>query len=87
MHLGLIAQLGLYIKNRHENKEHFRGLWFQRIFAIGEGYPLTVRVTPQHHSSTTEFELSYVDDGYDAIDNPVFKSFSVQERLALKQQF
>ncbi|CAO3647044.1 unnamed protein product [Mucor fragilis] len=75
--------LGLYMITRHENKEQYHGLWFRGFSLMAENLPFTIRVTPQHHSSTIEFEASYANDFGSGI-YPGFESFSIQERLALK---
>ncbi|CAO3647000.1 unnamed protein product [Mucor fragilis] len=77
-----VIALRLYVINRHENKGYYQILWSQNFYHLAKGHPLTVRVTPQHHSSTIEFEASYILDRYNI--RPVVKSFSIQERLALK---
>ena len=47
-------------------------------------YPLTIKISPQHYSSTVKIEFSYVEGGSSPYDYS--KSFIIHEKLVLKQR-
>jgi hypothetical protein len=73
----------LCILEKHQDKVYYHTVGYELFYFVNIRHPFTIRVIPQHHSSTIEFELSYVNSFGSSI-YPVFKSFSVLERLALK---
>ena len=47
-------------------------------------YPVNIKISPQHYSSTVKIEFSYVKDRFDPDDYS--ESITIHEKLVLKQQ-
>ncbi|GAN05975.1 hypothetical protein MAM1_0107c05451 [Mucor ambiguus] len=75
-------QLDLFTINRHKDKVSYHWVWRQYFNDANLVHPFAVRVTPQHHSSTIEFEVSYLGDY--KTGRLHHESFSILERLSLK---
>ncbi|CAO3646980.1 unnamed protein product [Mucor fragilis] len=78
-----LMQMELCILKKYQDKVYYHTVGYELFYFVNMRHPFTIRVIPQHHSSTIEFELSHVNS-YGSSICPVFKSFSVLERLTLK---
>ncbi|GAN01400.1 hypothetical protein MAM1_0007c00833 [Mucor ambiguus] len=71
----------IFTINRHKDKVYYYRVWNDMFQYANMIHPFAIRVTPQHHSSTIEFEVSHLrnyETGW--LDH---KSFSIQEKLSL----
>ncbi|GAN05978.1 hypothetical protein MAM1_0107c05454 [Mucor ambiguus] len=51
-----LMQLDLFTINRHKDKVSYYRVWSRSFRFVNMFHPFTIRITPQHHSSTIEFE-------------------------------
>ena len=51
---------------------------------VHSNYPITLKISTQHYSSTVKIEVSYIQDGPDPYDDSY--SITIHEKLVLKQQ-
>ncbi|KAF1800253.1 CigB protein [Mucor lusitanicus] len=78
-------QLDLYTLSEHKDKAYYHRECFGGFVSVDMHHPFTVRVTPQHHLSTIDFEISHFKNDED-IAYLDFDIFSIQEKISLKQQ-
>lgn len=58
-------------------------IMFSYFKQIHTNYPRTIKISPQHYSSTVKIEVSYIHDGSDPYG--FSNSITIQEKLILKQ--
>ncbi|KAL7320818.1 hypothetical protein PS15m_000668 [Mucor circinelloides] len=76
-------RLELCILKKHKDKEYSRCVWSRNIRYANLSHPTTIRITPQHHLSSIEFEVSYVKEfGNTFLE---IESSSIQEKLVLRR--
>ncbi|KAI8645211.1 hypothetical protein BD408DRAFT_480717 [Parasitella parasitica] len=79
-----VHRIGLYTSNSLENDANWQRIWFQTNFCMNYSYPLTVKISPQSHSSTIKVEFTYIESSQ---KNPILqnKTIIIHERLILTQ--